>query len=212
MKKLVPFLLIGLILVSLVFSVGCTSITPDEQPTMVVQTTQSKIVTSTSQTLEKKCIISEPQVQKCLIGETATDGKLKVTVNSRSFTDIAGDPTVTPGYPYPAVTPDAGYHYLVLDITIENLQSVESHSFSYLTQFLVKDSHKSVYTYEADQEATGAANSVAVNSFWTVEGRIIPPGEKRRGKILFEVPIRDTFGYFCFKFNYNPGDTAVYTF
>jgi hypothetical protein len=194
MKK-IGALLIGLMIVSLVLSVGCTSSTPYEQPAQVVQTTSSKIVTSTPQSI----------VKKFSIGETATDGKLKITLNSKRFADkiTMSSSTSINGQSYTSnmdFKPIEGKQFLILDITIENLQPDKTQTISTLLQFTVSDADGYSYPY----------------SFYTAyldkkfSGGDLLPGQKMRGEAAFEVPTNPNGLQFAFKFDYS-GKTAVYT-
>lgn len=194
MKK-IGFILIGLIIVSLVLSVGCTSSRSYEQPAQVVQTTTSKFVAPTTQAT----------VKKFSIGETATDGKLKITVNSKRFADkiTMSSSTSINGKSYTSnmdFKPTDGKQFLILDTTIENLQSDKTQTISTLLQFTVSDADGYSYPY----------------SFYTAyldkkfSGGDLLPGQKMRGESAFEVPTSPNGLQFAFKFDFS-GQTAVYT-
>ena len=196
MKKLLPFLLSGLILISLILIVGCTSSTPYQQPAVVHQTVSSKIITPTPQTLMKKFSI----------GETASDGKVKITINGKRFADkiTMSSSTSINGKPYTTnmdfKPTHANNQFLILDITIENLQPDTTQTISTLMQFAVSDADGysypySIYTAYLDKKFSG--------------GDLLP-GQKMRGEAAFEVPTNPNGLQFAYKFDYS-GKTAVYT-
>lgn len=199
MKKIIPFLISGLILISLILVVGCTSSRTYEQPA-IVKTTTSNFVTPSPQTT------SAPQslLKKFSIGETATDGKLKITVNSKRYADkiTYSSTTSLNGKPYTTnmdfQPSKADNQFLILDITVENLEPDKTH-ISTIMQFDVSDADGYAYPY----------------SFYTAyldkkfpSGDLLP-GQKMRGEAAFEVPKNPNGLQFAFKFDYG-GKTAVY--
>jgi hypothetical protein len=108
------------------------------------------------------------------VGETVTDGKVKMTVNSvRQATRIDEQ-----NNQFLVATADSGYRYLIMDVTIENTGS-ETVSYSPLLGFNMYDS--SGYSYTPEFEAYTALS----RSF---EGNNIVPGSKRRGELPYMVP------------------------
>ena len=84
--------------------------------------------------------------------------------------------------------PNAGFKFLVVDITIENL-SATAISVSTLLQMSVKDS--SSQKYDVDLMASVASGGT------TPDGELAP-GEKLRGQVGFQVPANATGLVFVF--------------
>jgi hypothetical protein len=104
--------------------------------------------------------------QPYAIGQSATDGKSKVTVNSFSFKDKLSDPI--PSYAI-------GKKYLIVEITYENLQNATVDAN--LNGMLVTDGGG--FPFEP------ASDSALENPFI---GKTIPPQQKQTGNIVFIVP------------------------
>lgn len=121
------------------------------------------------------------------IGQSATDGKAKVTVNSITFKDKLSDPV--PSYAI-------GKKYLIVDITYENLQQNKTADAN-LNAMAVTDAGG--YAFEK------ASDVLLENPFI---GNTILPQQNRTGNMLFIVPPEATF----LKFQYDFGDQIVATF
>jgi len=104
--------------------------------------------------------------QPYAIGQSATDGKAKVTVNSFTFKDKLSDPI--PSYAI-------GKKYLIVEITYENLQNATADAN--LNGMLVTDGGG--FPFEP------ASDSALENAFI---GKNIPPQQKQTGNIVFIVP------------------------
>ena len=176
-----------LLLIGVIFISGCTSSKPYVQPQSANTPSPASypVVTKTSQA-------QAPIVKTFNVGESASDGKLRITVNSRKFTNTVGNEYITP---------KSGNQYLVLDVTVENLQPDKSTAFSSLMQFDAADSYG--YAYNEDVMAT-----VSIDKGWR-DGSDLLPGGKRRGNVVFEVPLDAKGLQFLFKFDFS-GQTAVY--
>jgi hypothetical protein len=123
------------------------------------------------------------------IGETATDGKGKLTVNSITFKDKMGDPT--PSYAI-------GKKYLIVDITYENLQQ-NATAEPNISGMLVKDGGG----YSYDQ-----VTDVTLEKPFTFFGKTVPPQEKVTGNMLYIVPP----GASLLTFQYDFGDQFIVTY
>ncbi len=99
------------------------------------------------------------------VGETVTIDDLAITVNEAS-TMASGD----------FMKPRAGFQYLVVDLTIENL-SPEAQPISTLLQMNLKGNAGT--TYAVDAFAPGESS---------VDGELAP-GETKRGQVGFQVPL-----------------------
>lgn len=119
--------------------------------------------------------------QPLSIGQSASDGKGKLTLNSITFKEKMGDPT--PSYAI-------GKKYLIVDITYENLQRNVTTEID-LTKMAVKDAGG----YAFDQ-----ADDVTLEKPFSVYGKTIPAQENRTGNMLFIVPPEATFLKFSFDF------------
>jgi hypothetical protein len=190
MNKSIIF--VFLLLVIVVFLSGCVE-RQYEQPREVTTTTGPAAVTTT-----------QPVVKTFKVGETATNGKLAVTVNSRSFSDkitytmtstvMGKEYTYTYDY-----NPKPGYKFLILDLTVENLQSDKTVTLSSLLQFKVTD--KDGYSYDY------SIGTAYLDRKWT-DGDLLP-GQKRRGNVAFEVAADAQGIKFNFLFELG-GATAVF--
>jgi hypothetical protein len=183
-------LLFILFTLSVLLVSGCTTSHDYEQPQYVTRTIPTLSHASSVQVTTQAQ--QAPIVKTFNVGDSATDGKLKVILNSRSFTTESGNQYVTP---------KPGSHYLVLDVTVENLQSDKSNSFSSLMQFGVTDADG--YAYNEDIMAMSL-----ISKGWK-DGSDILPGAKRRGNVVFEVPTDAKGLQFLFKFDFG-GQTAVF--
>jgi hypothetical protein len=119
--------------------------------------------------------------QPLSIGQSASDGKGKLTLNSITFREKMGDPT--PSYAI-------GKKYLIVDITYENLQRNVSTEID-LTRMAVKDAGG----YAFDQ-----VEDVTLEKPFSVYGKTVPAQENRTGNLLFVVPPEATFLKFSFDF------------
>jgi hypothetical protein len=125
--------------------------------------------------------------QPLSIGQSANDGKAKVTVNSVTFKDKLSDPI--PSYAI-------GKKYLIVEITYENLQQ-NATADADLNGMVVTDGGG--FPFEP------ASDSALENPF---NGKTIPPKEKRNGNMVFIVPPEATL----LKFQYNFGNQNIAKF
>ena len=167
-------------------------------PTTVVTTNTSvKVTTNISTTVTTKASANisanaTPTATKTLsitnmsqpfsIGKSASDGKAKLTVNSVTFKDKLSDPV--PSYAI-------GKKYLIVEITYENLQQNIT-AVPDISSMVVKDGGG----YAFDQ-----ATDVLLENPFYVNGKSVPPQEKRTGNMLFIVPPGATY----LKLQYNFG-------
>jgi len=188
--------LIAILIVGIVFISGCVSDRTYEQP--------SKVETPTQEETQTELPTTEPTVKTFKVGETASDGRLAITVNSKSFLDkiTYEQTTEIMGEEYTSTfdfKPKSGYQFLILDITIENLQSDKTATVSSLLQFKVSDEDGYSYDY--------SLGTAYLDRKWE-DGDILP-GMKKRGSVAFEVP-KDAKGLkFSFLFEIG-GTTAVF--
>jgi hypothetical protein len=179
-----------LVLVAVIITAGCVkgtvSVSPEtvtyQQPATVATYSQSTSSTYSPQSPTHTTTISP--IKTFSVGESASDGNIKFTVNSINFKDKIG--------PFP---PDKGYHYLVIDVSVENLQK-EKIANSWIP-YSVNDADG--YTYESYYISSQEK---------LLNDDNILPGETRRGNILFIVPI-DSEGL-KLKYNFGQGQIAVF--
>ena len=127
--------------------------------------------------------------QPLSIGQSASDGKGKLTLNSITFKEKMGDPT--PSYAI-------GKKYMIVEITYENLQRNVTADID-VTRMAVKDAGG----YAFDQ-----VTDVTLEKPFYVYGTTIPPQENRTGNMLFIVPPEATF----LKFSYDFGEQKIAIF
>lgn len=123
------------------------------------------------------------------IGETATDGNAKVTVNGITLKDKMMDPI--PSYAI-------GKKYMIVDITYENLLN-DTVSIN-TNGMLLKDGGG--YTFDP------VTNDVMLENPLYIMGRSVSPLEKKTGNMLFIVPPGATY----LKFQYDFGEQNIATF
>jgi len=124
------------------------------------------------------------------IGETATDGKGKLTLHGYSLKDKLKDPT-----PSNAI----GKKYLILNITYENLQQNATTEVD-LRGMTVEDAGAFSFDQVTD-------DPMLENPFY-FSGKTVPPLENRTGNMAFIISPDATF----LKFRYNFGDGKIATF
>jgi len=187
--------LISLFLIGILFISACTTSRPYEQPSKV----ENPQPQQPAQEPEK------PKIQTFKIGESATDGRLKVTVKGISFSNEITKTTTTniAGEDYSSsfgFKPTAGYQFLIIDLTIENLQSNQTAIISSLFSFKVSDADGYAY-----QMSFGGLS--AIEKAWR-DGDLLP-GTKNRGNVVFEVPTNPNKLKFSYLFDI-AGQTAVF--
>lgn len=205
MKSKHNYLTYGIIIlaiVGIVFISGCTSDRTYEQPDKIESTptqTQPETPTTTPPAEPEK-----PKVSTFKVGESASDGRLKITVNGVSFKDkiTYSQTTEIMGEEYTSsfdFKPKENYQFLVLDITIENLQTDKTSSISSLLFFKISDADGYSYDY--------SLGTAYLDRKWE-DGDILP-GMKKRGSVAFEVPKNPVGLKFAFQFDI-AGQTAVF--
>ena len=191
MKKiLVVLLIVGVLLTS-----GCTSDREYETPSKVE--TISGGEENPSETTATTTKPETPKVQEFEIGDTTTDGELKVTVNGVRFTSEIDEQNNE----FMIAEAPSGEEYAIIDITVENILSDKTQAVSTMVQAEVSD--QDGYAYDLDFEG----QVVLKKSF--ADGEILP-GMKRRGEIAFLVPTDATDLKFMYKFDVFSGTTAVF--
>jgi DNA-directed RNA polymerase subunit RPC12/RpoP len=174
--------------------VPATVVTTNASTTMTtnasatVTTNTSANVTANASTIVKPTPSPTFPTQPLSIGQSASDGKGKLTVNSITFKDKLSDPI--PSYAI-------GKKYLIVEITYENLQQNITADPD-INGMVVKDGGG--YTFDQ------ATDILLENPFYVI-GKSIPPQENRTGNMLFIVPQGATF----LKLQYNFG-TNIATF
>lgn len=187
----------------LVFISACTVDRPYEQP----QKIESKPIESAPETQIKTStpIQSEkPKVQTFKVGESATDGRLKIAVNGFSFKNKIAytQSTSFGGEEYKSsfdFDPKENYQFLILDLTIENLQTDKTSTISSFLFFDVSDADGYSYDYSL---------GTAYLDRKFEDGDLLP-GMKKRGNVAFEVPKNPVGLKFAFKFDV-AGQTAIF--
>lgn len=124
------------------------------------------------------------------VGETATDGKGKLTLNGYSLKDKLRDPT-----PSNAI----GKKYLILNITYENLQQNATTEVD-LRGMTVEDAGAFTFDQVSD-------DPMLENPFY-FSGKTVPPLENRTGNMAFIISPDATF----LKFRYDFGNGKIATF
>ena len=190
--------LLAILLIAVVFISGCTSDRTYEQPTKI-ESTPTQTPSETPPTQPEK-----PKVQTFKVGESASDGRLKITVDGVSFKDkiTYSQTTEIVGEEYTSsfdFKPKERYQFLILDITIENLQTDKTSLISSLLFFKVSDADGYSYDY--------SLGTAYLDRKWE-DGDILP-GMKKRGSVAFEVPKNPVGLKFAFQFDI-AGQTAVF--
>jgi len=157
--------------------------------TATVTTNSSATVTANVTTTATPAPTPTFPTQPLSIGQSASDGKGKLTLNSITFKEKMGDPT--PSYAI-------GKKYMIVDITYENLQRNVTTDID-VTRMAVKDAGG----YAFDQ-----VTDVTLEKPFYVYGTTIPAQENRTGNMLFVVPPEATF----LKFSYDFGEQKIAVF
>ncbi|WP_292346580.1 MULTISPECIES: DUF4352 domain-containing protein [unclassified Methanoregula] len=124
------------------------------------------------------------------IGETATDGKGKLTLHGYSLKDKLKDPT-----PSNAI----GKKYLILNITYENLQLNATTEVN-LRGMTVEDAGSFAFDQVSDDPM--------LESPFYLSGKTVPPLENRTGNMAFIIAPDATF--LKFKYDFGDGKIAVF--
>ena len=162
---------------------GCTEISDNKGNVYTFsKTIETASQTPASQTLPFKTFA---------VGESTSDGNVKVTVNKAIFTSASGSEYVGP---------DAGYQYLVIDLSVQNLQSDKVQTIFPMYQCEVTD--QDGFNYNID------IATAYYDRGW--KGSDILPASIRRGNLLFQVPKNAKSFQFHYKFDLYGGTIAVF--
>jgi hypothetical protein len=152
-----------------------TTVPPTTAPVNVTTTVHANAsanaTANASVTMTTTIPVTDPSAPLSL-GQSAYDGKGKLTVHDISFKDKMSDPT--PSYAI-------GKQYMIVNITYENLQKNATMDVD-LTMLKVTDGGG--FPYEP-------ASDILLENVYT--GKFILPQEKRTGNLLFIVPPQATF-------------------
>ena len=165
------------------------STTVSANVTRTITTNTSANATTNASVTVKKTVAITNTSKVLSIGETATDGKGKLTVNGVTLKDKMGDPT--PSYAI-------GKKYMIVDITYENLQQNVTAEPN-ISGMLLKDGGG----YSYDQ-----VTDVTLEKPFTFFGKTVPPQEKVTGNMLYIVPPGATL----LTFQYDFGNQFIVTY
>lgn len=204
MKNKDYFVCLSLLFFVIFIISGCTSDKPYEQPSKIESTLTQTPSETTTNSPTPPTEPEKPKVEIFKIGESASDNRLKVTVNSFSFKDkiTFSSSTNIGGQDYDSsldFKPKEDYQFLILDLSIENLQTDKTSSISSIIQFKVSDAEGYNYDY--------SINTVYLEK--SFEDGDILPNMKKRGNIAFEVPKNPVDLKFAFLFDI-AGQTAIF--
>ena len=163
-----------------------TTVIPTSAPTTVTTNASATVTTNASATVTTTLTIASAS-QPLSVGQSAYDGKGTLTVHDFSFKDKMSDPV--PSYA-------VGKHYLMVNITYENLQQNATMD---VDLSLMKVTDGGGYPYEP-------VSDIMLENPYT--GNSILPQEKRNGNLLFIVPPGATF----LKLEYRSGTQNGATF
>jgi hypothetical protein len=143
------------------------------------------------------CIRGHYQNHIFNIGDTATDDELKITVNNVRFTTKIDEVDNE----YLVAEASSGKQYVIVDITVENILSNKTQSISTSLETEVIDSEG--YTYDSNFNGEMALDKAFK------DGDILP-GMKKRGELVYEVPMSAEDLTFAYKFDLFGGTTALF--
>ena len=206
-------LLIIVVLITTIV-ISCTTDRPYQQPKKVDELDTNVPLPKTSTpssespletTVEKPIEQEKPKVLTFKVGESASDGRLKVTLNSFSFKDKI---TYTQsmnlgGEEYKSsfdFNPKENYQFLIIDLTVENLQTDKTATLVPIFSAEVSDADGYSYDYSLGTAYLDRK----------LDGGDLLPGMKRRGNMAFEVPKNPSGLKFTFQFDLVGGQTAVF--
>ncbi|MBI2659301.1 DUF4352 domain-containing protein [Candidatus Woesearchaeota archaeon] len=207
------YLFVSAILV-IIFVSACTTDRQYQQPRKVEDFNTNvplpKTSTPSSESPPKTPVekITEPEKLKIVtfkVGESASDGRLKITLNSFSFNDKI---TYTQsmnlgGEEYKSsldFNPKESYQFLIIDITVENLQSDKTTTLVPIFSAGVSDAAGYSYDYSLGTAYLDKK----------LDGGDLLPGMKRRGNMAFEIPQNTSGLKFTFQFDLVNSQTAVF--
>ncbi len=159
--------LIGVLLFASLLFVGCTSTEVKKADTPAAS------VESSAQAQQAMTSTPKPKtVEVAKVGESLTNGKLRITLNSAEFMG-----TIPAENEFLTAEAKEGKTFVVVDVTVENIDK-EANAVSSIASFEVKDGEG--FAYNMDFGAYTALDQ-------KIDGRI-QPGDKLRGKLGFAVP------------------------
>lgn len=153
--------------------VGCTG--PDSEKNSV--STENSSIRSESSEVKNEETVSSTKIYE--IGDTCSDNLTRITINGKRYTDSINeinDESYT-------VKAENGYHYLILDITLENIDDNRSRNYAEYAHYKILSPDG--YTYEFDSDASNVLAK-------PLDSSDVFPGNKRRGEVPFQVPINAT--------------------
>ncbi len=197
-KHIKSYIIIVTSIIFISFTLGCTSDTEYKPPSEVetISDTQEK-TTSNNEEKPTEKQTEETTVHTFNIGDTATDGELKITVNDVRFTTEIDEKDNE----YSVAVASSGNQFVIIDITVENILSDMTQTInpSFETEVIDFDG----YTYDQDFDGECALNK-ALSS-----GDILP-GMKKRGELVYKVPIATEDLKFVYKFDLFGGTSALF--
>ena len=137
------------------------------------------------------------QVETFKVGETATDGELKVTLNSVRYTTKIDEQNNE----FMIAEADEGKQWVIIDLIVENVLSAETQAISTFLNTEISDSEG--YTYHLSFEGT-----IALDKQFK-DGDLLPR-MKKRGELAYEVPIEAQDLKFVYRFDLLGGTTALF--
>ena len=188
-KKFKGYIIIVTSIFFIFFTVGCTSDTEYNPP--------SEVETTSDIGEEDETPTESQKVQIFNIGDTATDDELKITVNNVRFTTKIDEVDNE----YLVAEASSGKQYVIVDITVENILSNKTQSISTSLETEVIDSEG--YTYDSNFNGEMALDKAFK------DGDILP-GMKKRGELVYEVPMSAEDLTFAYKFDLFGGTTALF--
>ncbi|MBF8294216.1 MAG: hypothetical protein HW389_761 [Bacteroidetes bacterium] len=136
-----------------------------------------------------------PVVSTFKIGETASDGRISVSLNGVRYAKVISDQ----GNYYSSATAAPGKRFAIVDVTVNNLASDN-------TQYLLTTYNSRIT--DPDGYAYDSASATYYLDKEFKNGDLLPL-QKRRGEIAFEVPNNVTGFKFLYKFDV-VGTTAIF--
>jgi len=129
------------------------------------------------------------------IGETATDGLTKITVNGERYANSINE------IPDELAEAGNGSQFLILNITLENISPNRTRTYAIMQYKILSPDG---LTYEYDDTANEALST-------PIDVADVTPGNMRRGEIAFKVPSNSTGLQFEFVYDpLNSGDAVVF--
>ena len=177
------------VLLASMLCIGCTGSGNEKSSDQVQNTSAPSINTATN----SQDTGSSFKIYK--IGETATDGLTKITLNEKRYANSINE------IPDETAEADSGSQFLILNITLENISPNRTRTYA-IMQYKILSPDGS--TYEYDDNASEALSKA-------IDVVDVTPGNMRRGEIAFKVPSNNTGLQFEFVYDpLNSGDAVVF--